>query len=439
MSRAVDLLGERWTMLIMRDLLTGTSHFNDLARGLPGLSRSLLTKRLRRLEHAGLVERLDGQYHLTDAGDALRPIVFGLGEWAAQYIFGDPQPFELDAELLVWWMHKRIDPRQLPDRRTVLHVRFADDPRRYWIVVDAQGPSVCDIDPGFEVDVTIRADVDTLHRVWLGREPMTHAMRPAGSPSKAHAPSPVACPTHSSSAPSPARFSPRDEGIAPRARVGQGRVRFNRTGPDDLNGRAGVTANRPHPATVTPLGDATIVMYADGLFERRGETVDIGLQRLATNTASITWTTLVGLLDDLIRRPHPPTTARPSHRRHRHPRVPTRSGRNAPGAVTPVRERGIRPARRHPTMHKVTVQYFDPADGDAVENAYRERHVPLVKAVPGLERFTISLPHADGAPIWSRSCGSPTATPWAPPRPPRRWLRCGPNPYHYPRHKTSST
>ena len=101
-------------MLIMRDLLTGTSHFNDLARGLPGLSRSLLTKRLRRLEHAGLVERLDGQYHLTDAGDALRPIVFGLGEWAAQYIFGDPQPLERDAELLVWWMHKRIDPGQLP-------------------------------------------------------------------------------------------------------------------------------------------------------------------------------------------------------------------------------------------------------------------------------------------------------------------------------------
>jgi DNA-binding HxlR family transcriptional regulator/putative sterol carrier protein len=176
-SRAVDLLGERWTMLIMRDLLIGTSHFNDLARGLPGLSRSLLTKRLRRLEHAGLVERLDGQYHLTEAGDALRPIVFGLGEWAARYIFGDPQPLELDAELLVWWMHKRIDPGKLPDRRTVLQVHFADDPRRYWIVIDAQGPSVCDIDPGFEVDVTIRADVDTLHRVWLGREPMTHAMR----------------------------------------------------------------------------------------------------------------------------------------------------------------------------------------------------------------------------------------------------------------------
>ena len=179
-SRAVDLLGERWTMLIVRDLLVGTTRFNDLARGLPGLSRSLLTKRLRQLERAGLVDRLDGEYHLTEAGEALRPVVFGLGEWSAKWIFGDPQPSELDADLLVWWMHTRIDTTKLPARRTVFRVRFADDPRRYWIVVDANGPSVCDVDPGFEVDVTITADVATLHRVWLGREPMTQAVRSGG-------------------------------------------------------------------------------------------------------------------------------------------------------------------------------------------------------------------------------------------------------------------
>ncbi len=179
-SRAVDLLGERWTMLIVRDLLVGTTRFNDLARGLPGLSRSLLTKRLRQLERAGLVNRLDGEYHLTEAGEALRPVLFGLGEWSARWIFGDPRPSELDAALLVWWMHTRIDATKLPARRIVLHVRFADDPHRYWIVVDANGPSVCDVDPGFEVDVTITADIATLHRVWLGREPMTQAVRSGG-------------------------------------------------------------------------------------------------------------------------------------------------------------------------------------------------------------------------------------------------------------------
>ncbi|HVM66639.1 MAG TPA: winged helix-turn-helix transcriptional regulator [Acidimicrobiales bacterium] len=176
-SRAVDLLGERWTMLIVRDMLVGACRFNDLARGLPGLSRSLLTKRLRQLERSGLVDRLDGEYHLTEAGEALRPIVFGLGEWGAKYIFGEPRPSELDPDLLMWWVHKRIDTAQLPPRRTVLHFRFADDPRRYWIVIDSQGPSVCDFDPGFDVDVTVTADVATLHRVWLGHEPITDAMR----------------------------------------------------------------------------------------------------------------------------------------------------------------------------------------------------------------------------------------------------------------------
>jgi DNA-binding HxlR family transcriptional regulator len=177
LSRAVELLGERWTMLIVRDMLVGTSRFNDLARGLPGLSRSLLSKRLRQLEHAGLIERLDGEYHLTDAGAALRPVVFGLSEWSIKWLFGDPRPGELDPELLVWWMHTRLDTTHLPARRTVLSLRFTDDARRYWIVVDPGGPSVCDFDPGFEVDVTITADVATLHRVWLGRQPLTDALR----------------------------------------------------------------------------------------------------------------------------------------------------------------------------------------------------------------------------------------------------------------------
>src|SRR5215813_5768044 len=80
-ARALDVLGERWSLLIVRDMLVGTSHFNDLARGLPGLSRSLLAKRLRQFERAGLVERLGSEYLLTDAGQDLRPLVFGLAEW----------------------------------------------------------------------------------------------------------------------------------------------------------------------------------------------------------------------------------------------------------------------------------------------------------------------------------------------------------------------
>jgi DNA-binding HxlR family transcriptional regulator len=176
-SRALDLLGERWSLLIVRDMLVGTTRFNDLARGLPGLSRSLLTKRLRQFERAGLIERVRGQYLLTEAGRGLEPIVFGLGTWGARWTFGDPDPHELDAELLVWWMHTRLDTSDLPGRRQVFHIRFSDDPKMFWIVIESGVPSVCLTDPGFEVDVTIASDVGSLYQVWVGRLPVKDAIR----------------------------------------------------------------------------------------------------------------------------------------------------------------------------------------------------------------------------------------------------------------------
>ncbi|EWT01068.1 transcriptional regulator [Intrasporangium oryzae NRRL B-24470] len=176
-SRTLDVVGERWTLLIVRDLLVGTTRFNDLARGLPGLSRSLLTKRLRHLERCGVVERAGSHYVLTPAGRALEPIVFGMAQWGAEWVFGEPQPEELDAQLLVWWMHTRVDTSGLVGERHVLHLRFADDPRRFWILVDHGVPSVCMADPGFPVDLTIRSDVASLYAVWLGHLPLSTALR----------------------------------------------------------------------------------------------------------------------------------------------------------------------------------------------------------------------------------------------------------------------
>jgi len=176
-SRAVDVLGERWTLLIVRDLLCGHTRFNDLARGNPRLSRSLLAKRLRQLELAGIVERLDGEYVLTPSGQDLRSVVFGLGEWGAKWQFGEPRDEELDPELLMWWVHDRLDFSPLPDRRIVLEFRFRGEPRRFWIVRDTAGPSVCTHDPGFEVDVLVDADLAALYRVWLGRADLRTARR----------------------------------------------------------------------------------------------------------------------------------------------------------------------------------------------------------------------------------------------------------------------
>jgi DNA-binding HxlR family transcriptional regulator len=176
-SRTLGMLGERWSLLIVRDLLAGTTRFNDLARSLPGISRGLLAKRLRQLEAAGVVERLGTRYLLTEAGRGLEPVVDALSAWGAQWTFGDPEPDELDASVLVWWMHTRLDTSDLPGSRHVFHIRFTDDPRQFWIVIEAGDPSVCLTDPGFDVDVLIASDVGSLFQVWLGRLPLREAMR----------------------------------------------------------------------------------------------------------------------------------------------------------------------------------------------------------------------------------------------------------------------
>ncbi|MEH0109087.1 winged helix-turn-helix transcriptional regulator [Tersicoccus sp. MR15.9] len=176
-SRALDVLGERWALLIVRDLTVGTTRFNDLARGLPGLSRTLLAKRLRQLERAGLVDHSSGRYVLTAAGVALQPVIFGLAEWGARWVYGDPRPDELDADLLAWWMHDRLDLGFLPGAIHVVQLRFSDDGRQFWIVIEHGDASVCLTDPGFDVDLLLTTDVATLYAVWLGHLPLTAALR----------------------------------------------------------------------------------------------------------------------------------------------------------------------------------------------------------------------------------------------------------------------
>ena len=176
-SRTLGMLGERWSLLIVRDLLSGATRFNDLARGLPGLSRGLLAKRLRQLEASGVVERLGSRYLLTDAGRGLEPVVHALSAWGARWSFGEPEPDELDASVLVWWMHARFDTSDLPGHRHVFHIRFTDDPQQFWIVVESGDPSVCLTDPGFDVDVVITSDLGALFQVWMGRLPLREATR----------------------------------------------------------------------------------------------------------------------------------------------------------------------------------------------------------------------------------------------------------------------
>jgi DNA-binding HxlR family transcriptional regulator len=174
--RAVEVVGERWTLLIVREMLVGARRFNELARGLPGLSRALLTRRLRQLEAAGIVVRSDGGYDLTAAGEDLRPLVFGLAEWGARHAFGDPRPEELDPEVLMWWLHGRIDTADVT-RRAVIQVEVSDRKRVFWLVVEPEDASVCYADPGFEVDAVLRSDVATLFRMWEGEIELRDAVK----------------------------------------------------------------------------------------------------------------------------------------------------------------------------------------------------------------------------------------------------------------------
>lgn len=174
--RAVELLGDRWTLLIVRELLNGAGRFNEITRGLPGLSRALLSRRLRQLHNAGLIERSSDGYTLTRAGEDLRPVVFGLADWGARHAFGDPRPEELDPELLMWWMHGRIDTSDLT-RRAVIQIDVSDRRRQFWLVLEPGDVSVCYTDPGFDIDAVLASDIATLYRMWEGEIGLRDAIR----------------------------------------------------------------------------------------------------------------------------------------------------------------------------------------------------------------------------------------------------------------------
>jgi DNA-binding HxlR family transcriptional regulator len=176
-SRSAELLGDRWTIHIVRDLLTGTSRFNELISGNPGLSRALLSRRLQQLVRADVIEHdVDGSYRLTASGRDLEPVVFGLATWGARWTFGEPEADELDPDLLLWWLHRRLDPTKLPRPRFTISVNFTDHPKWYWIVVDHDA-SLCLADPRFEVDLAVRTDRSTLYRTYLGHVPLADAHR----------------------------------------------------------------------------------------------------------------------------------------------------------------------------------------------------------------------------------------------------------------------
>ncbi len=182
-AKATEVLGDRWSLLIVREMLGGASGFNELQRGLPGISRSVLTDRMRALERAEVIERRTGpkgrtlEYRLTPGGRDLEPVVQAIGEWGATWSFTEPRPEELDPDLLIVWMARHVERQRLPPNRTVVKFDFRDPTRRYWMVLESSEVSVCLQHPGFDVDLEVTVDTGTLYRVYLGRVELSGAVR----------------------------------------------------------------------------------------------------------------------------------------------------------------------------------------------------------------------------------------------------------------------
>jgi DNA-binding HxlR family transcriptional regulator len=173
-AKAMELLDERWTMLVIRELLLGSRHFNDIRRGVPKMSPSLLSKRLRDLTRAGIVERRDEgrevAYGLTAAGMELAPVVDKLGAWGMRWI-GKVGEEDLDPKLLMWDLHRHVDPALVPPGRTVVSFRFNDVPakiRDWWLVMTAEEVDVCDFDPGYDVTVSVTGSLRRMVEIWRG-------------------------------------------------------------------------------------------------------------------------------------------------------------------------------------------------------------------------------------------------------------------------------
>lgn len=187
LAMAADVLCSRWTMMLLSELLSGTTRFNDLRRGLPRMSPALLSKRLKDLEAAGIVARARSsegsdlfEYSLTDAGLAIEPIVDAMGDWGHRWVTTQETLAHLDVKLLMWNMRRNINPDPMPQRRSIIQIIYHDLPlasRNWWLIVDPRAEAdLCSVDPGYDVDLYINTNLRTMTEVWMGYAPLAQAI-----------------------------------------------------------------------------------------------------------------------------------------------------------------------------------------------------------------------------------------------------------------------
>lgn len=177
-AKACDIIEPRWTLLILCELSRGATRFNEIRRGVPGISPTLLSKRLKEMEQNGLVRRVETDigesgYATTPMADELKPVVQALGKWAHRNIDREVSLKKLDARLLMWNMRQKIDTSALPRGRTTViqftYPELTESERHYWLVARPGQPvDLCLLDPGHDVDLFIRADLKAMTSAWMG-------------------------------------------------------------------------------------------------------------------------------------------------------------------------------------------------------------------------------------------------------------------------------
>jgi DNA-binding HxlR family transcriptional regulator len=174
---AAEIICSRWTALVVRELLCGSTRFNDLRRGVPRMSPTLLSKRLKELEEAGvIVTRKTSQpgvveYKLTEAGEELRSIVMSLGLWGQKWVESSLSLKNLDSSLLMWDMRRNLRPPAAQDRRATVRFDFPEQStgrKTWWLVIEGKDVDLCAVDPGHPVDLHVRSSLRSMTSVWMG-------------------------------------------------------------------------------------------------------------------------------------------------------------------------------------------------------------------------------------------------------------------------------
>jgi DNA-binding HxlR family transcriptional regulator len=183
-AKATEVVGEKWTPLIIRELMSDDQSFNKLRKGVPLMSPSLLSARLKTLEGSGVITRSKTDagvmYSLTEAGQELAPVIEQLGVWGQRWVRSDLSKKDLDPSLLMWDAHRRIDTAFFPEGRSVLRFEFVDYPskfRLWWLVITDGDVDICLKDPGHEVTLYVQSTLKTMTQVWVGDLTIAKAKR----------------------------------------------------------------------------------------------------------------------------------------------------------------------------------------------------------------------------------------------------------------------